>query len=217
MHRILGTISLLTVAAARPSASPAQATPAPVVVMLTAGLVMPMGDHDNLYNAGFNLAGGVEFSPRTLPFGVRGELGYSRFGAETFRLPDEGGGELSIEPKSSNLAVTVNALLGPTVPSTQIRPYALAGVGFYNTSEGARIRIDDFRVSGSESEGSVGFNGGAGVRFQFVGFSSFIEARYHHVLKGRLEEQDFEDPDAVPRWTSAGFFPISFGISFGGR
>jgi len=217
MTRIPGTILLLALVTARSSVAYAQATPAPVMVTIMAGLVMPMGDHDNLYNAGFNIAGGVEFSPRTLPVGVRGELGYSRFGAETFRLPDEGGGEVSIEPKSSNLAVTLNAIFGPTVPSTQIRPYAIAGIGLYNTSEGARIRIDEFRASGSESEASVGFNGGAGVRFHFVGFSSFIEARYHHVLKGRIEEQDFEDPEAVIRWTSAGFLPITFGVSFGGR
>jgi hypothetical protein len=218
MNRVRDTLALLSIALMLPSTLVhGQAAPTPVSVTLTGGAVLPMGTIDDIYNAGFSVAGGVEFTPATLPFGLRGELGYSRLSADTYRIPDGEGGELAIKPKWNTLAVTLNAILGPTVPSTQIRPYAIAGVGFYNSSEGFRVSSGGFGLSASRSKGSVGFNGGAGVRFAFVGFSSFIEARYHHVLKAEMEGMDFEDPDAPITWRSAGYLPISFGISFGGR
>jgi len=217
MNRILGTICLVSAAAVLPLATHAQAARTPVSATLTAGAAMPMGDLDNFYNLGYGFGGGIEFAPSMLPFGMRGELGYTRFSAETVRGSDGAGGTFSIKPKSSNLSVTVNALLGPTVPAAQIRPYAIAGVGFYNTSEGGSFSGGGFSGSATESKGSLGFNGGAGVRFQFVGFSSFVEARYHHILKGEIEEGDPTDPNATTTWKSAAYLPIHFGISFGGR
>lgn len=215
MNRLLGPIAIVSFAIALPSVAHAQAAPTPVTVSIMAGAAMPMGDLDDLFDIGYNLTGGVEFAPRMVPFGMRGEIGYTRFRSETLTLPDGEGGEFSFKPKASNLSFVLNAILGPTVPAAQIRPYAIGGVGYYNTSVGGSFSGGGFDVSGSESEGGFGFNGGAGVRFQFVGFSSFIEARYHHLLKGMIEESD--DFDAPTRWKSAAYLPITFGISFGGR
>ena len=215
MNRLLGTLVVASLATALPSITYAQAAPTPVTVTVMAGAAVPMGDLDNIYNLGYDIVAGVEFAPRMVPFGVRGEIGYTRLSAETIRMSDPELGDFTIKPKWSNLSFVLNAVLGPTVPAAQIRPYAVVGVGYYNTSEGGSFSGGGFDVSGSESQGSVGFNGGAGVRFQFVGFASFIEARYHHVLKGEIEETDnFEAPT---RWKSAGYLPINFGISLGGR
>jgi hypothetical protein len=108
----------------------------------------------------------------------------------------------------------LNAVLAPRVPAAQIRPYALGGIGFYNSTVDQAFAFGTDAASFDDSKGSLGFNGGIGVRFQFVGFSSFVEARYHHVTKGRAElseeTEEFE-------WKSASYVPITFGISFGGR
>ena len=219
MNRLPGILAVASLAIALPSIARAQAAPTPVTVTIMAGAALPMSDLDNVYNLGYDIIGGVEFAPRMVPFGVRGEIGYTRLSAETIRMSDPDLGDVTIKPKWSNLSFLLNAVLGPTVPAAQIRPYAVAGVGYYQTSEGGTFKGnlggEEFDVSGSESQGSVGFNGGAGVRFQFVGFASFIEARYHHVLKGEMAETD--DPNAPTRWKSAGYLPINFGISLGGR
>jgi opacity protein-like surface antigen len=170
------------------------------------GAAMPMGDLDDIGDMGFNLAAGAEFGMAMLPFGLRAELGYTRFGEWEFTSPD---GSAKLRP--SNLAVTVNAIVGPTVPAAQIRPYVIGGVGFYNAKFDATITGSGFDFSGSDSKAGFGLNGGAGVRFQFVGFSSFIEARYHHMFKGM---PDMESQDES--WTSAGYIPITFGITIGG-
>ncbi len=207
MNRIFGTISLLSIAVALPSTVRAQSPAAsPVTLVLMAGAALPMGDLDDIGNAGFTVAGGAEFGVSMLPFGLRAELGYTRFGAFEFSSPD---GDVSSRP--SNLAVTLNAIVGPTVPAAQIRPYFIGGVGFYNAKIAAKVSGSGFNFSGDETKGGLGLNGGAGVRFQFVGFSSFIEARYHHLFKG-IPDVNSQDE----RWTSAGYLPIVFGVSIGG-
>lgn len=208
MTRALRTVAILSFAAAMPAIARAQ-TPAaasPVTVALMGGAAMPMGDLDDFSDMGFTIGAGGEFGMAMLPFGLRAELGYTRLGEWELVTPD---GNVALRP--SNLAVTLNAIIGPTVPAAQIRPYFIGGVGFYNAKFDASVEGDGFDVSGGDSKGGFGLNGGAGVRFQFVGFSSFIEARYHHMFKGM---PDFESEDES--WKSASYLPIVFGISIGG-
>ena len=208
MNRFFRAVATL-LAAGIPVAVHAQtpATPAsPVTLTLMGGAAMPMGDLDDIADMGFTLGAGAEFGVSALPFGMRAELGYTRFGEFRVTTPDG-----TLAARSSNLAVTLNAVFGPTVPAAQIRPYFIAGVGFYNATIDASASGSGFDISGSESKGGVGLNGGAGVRFQFVGFSSFLEARYHHMFKG-MPDTESEDES----WKSAGYLPIVFGISIGG-
>ncbi len=210
MSRCLGTLFLLSVAAASPSLS-AQTVSSPVTVTVAGGAAIPMGDLGDLAKTGFTFGGGVEFGASTLPFGLRAELIYSRFGEKSFTFTDPDLGSFTAESRPSNLNVNLNAVIAPTVPAAQIRPYAIAGVGFYNTTIDVSFSGGGTSFSGDESKGSFGLNGGAGVRFQFVGFSSFVEARYHHVFKAI--------PDAESQtesWKSGGYLPIMFGISIGG-
>jgi hypothetical protein len=60
----------------------------------------------------------------------------------------------------------------------------------------------------------VGFNGGAGIRVHFVGFSSFAEARYHHIREGMF---DYDAGSQRVEWLSASYVPISVGVTFGLR
>lgn len=217
MNRLFKTVSLLTLAvAAMPTLVLAQRAASPATVILSGGAAMPMGDLDDIGNTGFALAGGVEFGTSMLPFGLRAELGYTRFGALDASFPDGEGGTVNIDIRPSNLALTLNAILAPAVSATSpatVRPYAIAGVGFYNAKIDADVEGGGFDFGGSDDKGGFGLNGGAGVRFQFVGFSSFIEARYHHLFKGM---PDLESESETAEWKSAGYLPIVFGISIGG-
>ena len=211
MHRFLGTISLLSVAIAAPSLVDAQTASSPVTVTIAAGAAMPMGDMDDLGKAGFTVGGGVEFGTSMFPFGLRAELGYTRFGEKSASFTDPDLGTFSAKARPSNLNINLNAILAPKVSAAQIRPYAIVGVGFYNSTFDAEFTSGGTTFSGDDSKGSVGLNGGGGVRFQFVGFSSFVEARYHYVFKG-IPDADDENGS----WTAASYVPIIFGISIGG-
>jgi opacity protein-like surface antigen len=213
MNRFLGTMSLVSVTMATPQILAAQAVASPVTVSIAAGAAMPMGDLDNIGKTGITFGGGVEFGASTLPVGLRAELGYTRFGKRTTSFSDPDVGSFSAEVRPSNLNLNLNAILAPTVPAAQIRPYAIAGIGFYNSTIDIGFESTEISFEAEDSQGSLGFNGGAGVRFQFVGFSSFIEARYHHVLKGTIDENSTGE---TPEWKSAGYLPIVFGISIGG-
>ena len=210
MKRFIGVVTVATLSTVYSSVIHAQAPVSPVTASISAGAAFPMGDLEDIGGTGFNLAGGVEFgSP--MPFKIRGELAYSRFGERDATFPDGSGGSVNVNVRPSNLAITVNAILAPTVPAAQVRPYAIAGVGFYNAKVGVEVAGSGLDFSGSDSKSGIGLNGGAGVRFQFVGFSSFIEARYHHMFKGMPDTESQDES-----WTSAGYLPITFGITIGG-
>lgn len=207
MNRFFATVAI-ALAAGIPAAAHAQTPASPVTLVLMGGAAMPMGDLDDIGDMGFTLGAGAEFGMSALPFGLRAELGYTRFGEVS---QDFGDGSIAVRP--SNLAVTINAIMGPTVPAAQIRPYVIAGAGFYNAKIDASVVGGGFDVSGNDSKGGLGLNGGAGIRFQFVGFSSFIEARYHHLFKAM---PDFESESEDPDWVSGGYLPIVFGFTIGG-
>ena len=210
MNRFLGTLSLLTAVAAVPSLG-AQTASSPVTVTVAAGVAIPMGDLADGAKTGFTAGAGAEFGASTLPFGLRAELLYTRFGEKTASFTDPDLGTFSAAVRPSNLNINLNAVIAPTVPAAQIRPYAIAGVGFYNTTVDASYSGGGQSFSGDVSKGGLGLNGGGGVRFQFVGFSSFVEARYHYAFKGVPDSES-----QTESWKGAGYLPIVFGISIGG-
>ena len=105
-----------------------------------------------------------------------------------------GGKDLLDGVNLSIWALSANAVLAPAMSPI----YGIGGVGFY--SQG---------VSGdgieSESETDLGFNIGGGFKLPLTGFTTFVEARYHHVMT-----KDDNEPGSV----NTKFLPIVFGIQF---
>src|SRR6266540_2282575 len=64
------------------------------------------------------------------------------------------------------------SLVYPFSTAGSVKPYVLAGVGFYST----KLTIPSASVDTSKT--SVGFGGGAGIRFPMSSMSLFVEARY---------------------------------------
>lgn len=90
------------------------------------------------------------------------------------------------------LAGVLNANLRLS-PGATVQPYLSAGAGIYN------LRLDEDDDEDSIDTTRFGLNGGAGLRFRLTGFSTFLEARYHHIFtEGR----------------SSQLIPITFGIMF---
>jgi len=64
------------------------------------------------------------------------------------------------------------SLVYPFATAGNIKPYILGGVGFYST----KVTVPSASVDTSKT--SVGFGGGAGIRFPLSSASLFVEARY---------------------------------------
>lgn len=147
---------------------------------IAAGLTEPTSTFGDFYNAGYNLIVGIGINPPASPLGFRAEGIYNEF-------DQKGGGD-----KANAGGVTVNAIYNIISPSA-LQPnslYLIGGVGYYSTKE-----PDGFLDFPSQS--NVGYNIGAGYKFQLSGFGAYVEARYHTVSN-----------------TDVRFVPISFGVVF---
>jgi len=79
--------------------------------------------------------------------------------------------QTGIDGKTRQLGGMVS-LVYPFATAGNIKPYILGGIGFYST----KVTVPSAAVDTSKT--SVGFGGGAGVRFPLSSASLFVEARY---------------------------------------
>lgn len=135
---------------------------------LAAGLAVPTGDFGDFLSSGFNVEGSAEFRPATMPFGIRADVSYSRFGVDE----DFGDGNVTA------FGGALNALF--QMAGIAATPYIVVGPTITNVSSD-----DD---SDDDSETKIGAQGGIGVKFPLSGFTSKIEARYHTIF---TEEENF--------------------------
>jgi Outer membrane protein beta-barrel domain len=161
---------VIAVALMAPAALHAQ-----VSLGVAGGLSMPAGDASESVKSGYNLTVALGIKPPVAPIGLRIDGMWNSFESK-----------LIADRTSRLLAGTANLTLSaPMLPMG----YLIAGGGMYNSS-----------VSGQTgSETDFGFNVGAGLNFPLTAFSTFLEARYHHV---NAENGSFQ------------FVPITFGIRF---
>ena len=87
---------------------------------------------------------------------------------------------------------SANANLVYNLPGTGITPYLIGGAGVYN------LKSDVSDADDPDSINKFGVNGGIGASFPLSGFTTFIEARYHHVFSENVATK---------------FIPVTFGIS----
>jgi hypothetical protein len=142
-------------------------------VLVYAGAAVPTGDAGDAYNTGFHLGGGFQFQPVTMPMGLRFDGGFTQHGLKNF------------DNNANIWNITANAVMNLAADNPV---YLLGGLGFYSTS-----------VSGTNesAQTKTGFNLGGGFRLPLMGFTSFVEARYHHLFDSRYR-----------------VIPIVFGVSF---
>ena len=149
---------------------------------IAGGATLPMGDIGDGYGTGYNIMGTLGYQPMAMPVGLRLDVGYHSLGVdEEFDIGDPD--DLRVISGTANAVLTV-------ANSGGVKPYVLGGIGMYNVDYGV-----------GDSETKFGLNGGGGLEFPLAGFSTFAEARFHHV---------FTDDEAP----SVQLVPIVFGIRF---
>jgi opacity protein-like surface antigen len=156
----LGTVAA-SVFALRPITASAQST---VVLGLSGGAAVPLGKIKDVYSTGFNGTASLGFGAGETPLSLRFDGTYTKFNNRDVGTTTIVGSRII----SGDVNVIVSVLGGEV-----IRPYFLAGGGIYNLKPLA---------AKANSSNDFGYQGGAGVAFDFSGFNTFIEARVHHVL-----------------------------------
>lgn len=153
-------------------------------VGLGGGASLPTGDLSEEQGSGFHGLVTMGYRPAMYPIGFRLDGMYHKLDAEARSITLPASEDLRV------LAFTGNVVL--ELPGMAVKPYFIGGGGLYNTKF-------------VESENNFGVNGGAGLKFRFMDFDTFIEARYHNI---------FDALGAGDNARSAVFVPITFGVSF---
>jgi hypothetical protein len=154
----------------------------PISLSLAGGLSAPQGDLGNGADLGWHALGAINVSSMMLPLGLRLEGAYNRFQTSDAIATSLGSGHQSV------ISITGNATYRLPMTNSPLSPYLIAGMGAYRTN-----------CSGCEGSTSFGWNAGLGTKLYFLGFRSFLEARFHSTERGR---------------SSVNYFPVTFGITF---
>lgn len=136
-----------------------------VHVNVAAGVSLPTSDYSDFNSSGYNVTGGLGFTPPGLPIGIRVEGFYNEFDYKS---------DYNTSTDKSHAGgvtgnVTFDLFHSPGVNVFSV--YGIGGVGYYSTRN--RLQYD--------SQGNVGYNIGGGVRIPIGLFSAYVEARYHTV------------------------------------
>lgn len=179
--RAVAVVAAFTAVSAAPVAAQSIS---PISFNVRAGAALPLSDFGDLYGTGFNVGAGLSFKPMMLPVGLRFDGDYNRFSAKDVD-----------DFNTSIWALTANAVVAP--PMSPL--YAIGGIGYYS------MGISGDAAPDVDSESDMGFNVGAGFKLPLTGFTTFVEARYHHVMT---------KDDEIPGSVNTKFLPIVFGIQF---
>ena len=190
----------------------------PVRFGVMGGATVPVSDMSDISKTGWNAGVLLEAGVPLFPWGLRVDALWNQLGEK-----ETGIGTV----KNRIIDGTVNATYSFGGLSTT-KFYLIGGLGIYNMKtefEGENLNVPDdlstqMTRSGdpgfarqiappaaqvvefgddSETQTKFGLNGGAGLRFQLTGFSTFIEARWHTIFT---------------EGSNAQMVPISVGITF---
>jgi hypothetical protein len=160
------------------SVVPLEAPQRPISIGLAGGVSLPQGDLADGASIGWHALGSLMLSTLMQPLGLRLDAAYSRF-----ELSDEDG-------NWSVGSATLNATYRLPMTNSPMSPYLISGLGAYRSE----CSLD----AGCDARTKFGWNVGLGTKL-YVGFRSFIEARYH-----RTRRDDSE----------VNYFPLTFGLMF---
>jgi opacity protein-like surface antigen len=172
---------------------------------LLAGATLPVGDFGDDAKVGYHAGAFVAWHSTTFPIGVRGDFQYHRNDLKLEFLNDVTPLPVEVESGHSTITMAGAALEVGLVPmSAPVRPFLLVGAAHYS----AKVAVDVEGREVSDTENTIGFNFGGGLRFRVGKASVFVESRFHSF---KVETTDIEDEDFEVTFQ---FVPVSFGFSF---
>jgi len=192
-------------------------------VGLAAGAAAPTGDFKNIgYNSGFDIAVPIEWHRPGSFLGVRMDLGYSQFNANTFQGLGSNPTVLATsDPKVISAALNLTGHV-PLTESRSVSLYAMGGAGVYHfrsvgaTALGGFLGNDVFTNPDPSVDNNLtklGAQGGGGIKFGIGRTSLFVESRLVNVFADRDENVQFRDFFGDNRSKSLRWVPISIGVT----
>ena len=185
IKRLFLMATLVSAAAISATTASAQSAKA-VSIGISAGATIPVGDMADFYTTGYNGTASLMFKSYGSPIGLRIDGMYNKLSPKDDAPAD-------FDFVDGVVITGANANLTYNLPGTGISPYLIGGAGVYN------MKLDFEGDDDPESTTKFGLNGGIGAAFPLSGFTTFIEARFHHV---------FTESSATQ------FIPVTFGIAF---
>lgn len=164
----------------------------PLSFAVYGGASVPMGDASDAFNTGYTVGGSMDLRAPMMPFGLRGELGYSS-------MSMKGLSGTGASAKTTDLGGNLN--LVTWMPSVIVKPYLTAG-GSYSRI-GASATDGETTLSGSENH--FGFNAGGGIDFPLGPIPARIDIRYKQISMGKDDQGNSATLKTVP---------LTFGIRF---
>jgi hypothetical protein len=192
-------------------------------VGLAAGAAAPTGDFKNIgYNSGIDVAVPIEWHRPGSFLGVRIDLGYSQFNANTFRgLGSNPTVLATTDPKVISAALNLTGNI-PLTESRRVSLYALGGAGVYHfrsvgaTALGGFLGNDVFNNPDPAVDNNVtklGAQAGGGLKFGIGRASLFVESRLVNVFADRDENVQFRDFFGDNRSKGLRWVPINLGVT----
>ena len=167
---------LSTVLAATPPLSAQMLGKGPAHVGITGGMSLPGGELGVATSTGWNAGALVSIGALNAPLRLRIDGQWNQFNGK----PQLAGDRPTEYDDFRIIDATANALY--TFPSTSMASfYILAGAGVY--AEKSTMRLGATTTTATATRGGV--NAGAGVRLQLSRVSTFVELRYHYILRGQ--------------------------------
>jgi hypothetical protein len=164
-------LTLGTLAVAAPLEAQGRSTTGPRFG-IAGGVSQPTGDLGDAADLGFNVTGTLDIAPEAIPFPLRFDLMFNRWGGDGF------------DGSIRSFAGIANGVFNIPTQQGGLEPYVLGGLGIYNNA----VNADDFE---DDSETDLGINFGGGFRFLLSGFDTYVELRYHNVFGGDENEASF--------------------------
>lgn len=200
--------------------SPRRTEQGGVALGVFGGGTIPVGDTRDRAPTGWNVGAYVDLGRHVGPFGVRLEGAYHGFGDSDVLTTAGTGTTFSFANKYSIAHAGAALVFGIPATWTTVRPYVVGGVGAYwlrNAPQcvagGAQsCPPGDARLSVAE-DWRLGLNGGGGIEFGIGNASAFVEARYHHALRGLPSASCLREGTCTDR-SPAQLVPINAGLIF---
>jgi Outer membrane protein beta-barrel domain len=157
------------------------------------GISIPTGDYNDIAKLGWHATAGVRIARPKSPLGLQIDASYGHFAL------DASGAGGSFDVGQRFIFGTADLVYQfQSSASSRIRPYALGGVGAYNSKGTGR---DAGLFGATSSTTDFGLNAGAGFGYVVGGATFFLEGRFHDI---------FSDP------SNTQFVSVTVGVRVGG-